>query len=92
MHRHNDMAILACCDRECVGKTLEEGEISFTVKEPFYKGVLVSEKELKALFEESNSMNLVGKKAVGIALKSKLVDEKDVRLINGVPHVQVYRL
>jgi hypothetical protein len=35
-------------------------------------------------------MNFVGKKCVSFAIKEKLIEEKNIMKINGVPHIQVY--
>ena len=92
INKNPDSDILAACDKELAGKTLKENEISFEVKERFYKEKSVSEKELEELLEKYGNINLVGKKTVSIALKKGLVLEKDVKYIEGNPHIQIYKI
>lgn len=83
---------MACCDKELVGKTLCDGEITFEVRERFYKGFIVTGKKLSGLLKNSQNINLVGKKAVGVALKQGLITQSSIRLIQDVPHVQIFKI
>ena len=83
--------ILAACDKEHLGKTFEEGELSFTASERFYKGNEVTEKELEEMIEGADSVNLFGNKCVGIAEKMGYVSEKSIRKIKGIKHAQIYK-
>jgi len=83
---------LACCDEELIGKTLSEGELFFEVKEKFYKGFEVSEEKLAELLKQAENANLVGKKTVGTALKEGLISKNSIRLIQSIPHVQIFKL
>jgi len=67
--------ILAVCDKEHVGKTYEQGELSFRVSEKFYKGEEVTPKDLEQLLMQVDSANLFGNKCVDIALKKGLISE-----------------
>lgn len=84
--------MLACCDKELAGKTLCDEEITFEVREKFYKGFSVDEKKLAELLENFANANLVGKKAVGIALKQGLITQSSIKLIQDVPHVQIFKI
>jgi hypothetical protein len=55
-------------------------------------GEKVTEEELEKNLDEFTSINLVGKHAVGVALKKKLVSKKDVMYINDIPYIQIYRI
>jgi len=83
---------LAVADKECIGKTLKHGKIEFEVKESFYKGTELGENELKQLLREHDNINLVGKKAVGVALSENLISEASIIRISGVPHVQIFKI
>ena len=91
-HECDYKIILAICDKEHVGKTYEEGEISFTASEKFYKGEEITEKEMLEMLNEADSANLFGNKCVEIALKKNLVSEKSVLKIKGIKHVQIYHI
>ena len=83
---------VACCDKEHLGKTFEEGELSFTASAKFYGGEDVTEKQLEEMLKEADSANLFGDKCVGIAEKGGFVSSKSVLKIKGIKHAQIYKL
>lgn len=90
IHSGDKKEIVAICDKELVGKKFSEGRLCLDVKEDFYKGEIANEEEVKEILRGAENLNLVGKKAVGIALKEKIIEENSVLKIKGVPHAQVY--
>ena len=84
--------ILAVCDKELCGKTLKSEDLEFVVSEGFYKDKELEESELKKMLREFDNVNLVGNKAVGIALEEKLASEENVVEIAGVKHVQMFKI
>jgi len=84
--------VLAVCDKELIGKTLEDGKICFTVSESFYGGRLIGEEELSGLLGEHDNINLIGERCVKAALEKGLIREGSIIRIKGVPHAQVFRL
>ena len=86
--------IVALCDRELIGKEYCEGEIVLDLKaySSFYKGQAVAEAEALAALRNATSINLVGKKSVGLAKKLGLAGKDKIRKICGIPHLQVYRI
>ncbi len=92
IHENTEAIILACCDKELVGKKIKKGKLSFHVSERFYKGEPVTEEQLLALLNEFENINLVGKKTIDAAKKSGIVGEKSVIKIGKVPHVQIFKV
>ena len=86
--------VVASCDSELIGKVLKEGEATLDLDKysSFYRGGEVGAEKLAEALKDFSSANLVGKECVAVALESGLVRETDVRYINNVPHVQVYRV
>ncbi|AJF60793.1 MAG: hypothetical protein QT03_C0001G1314 [archaeon GW2011_AR10] len=84
--------VLACCDKELLGKTVQDGEISIEARKGFYGSRKTSEKQLAGMLQEADNINLLGTKAVGVALKQGLIKEGDIIRIGMVPHVQIYKL
>lgn len=91
-HKTSNGNILAACDRELAGKTLKEGEIEFFVSEKFYVEEKITEKELRKKLKSFDNINLVGSRAVGIAIEENIVDKKSVLLIQKVPHAQIFKI
>jgi len=91
-HEFEQKTILAVCDKEHLGKTFEEGEISFTASERFYKGEEITKKELEEMLSEADSANLFGDKCVGVAEEKGFVGEKSIIKIKGIKHAQIYHI
>ncbi len=92
IHISGNRTVLAACDAELIGKTLNFKGVPFHISEAFYKGKKVDEQELAKLLDEHNNINLVGEKVVSVALKKGLISERSIIRIEGIPHAQIYRL
>lgn len=84
--------LLAICDAEILGKTLQEGKIVFRVKEDFYKGSKVNVEEAVAMIENSTIVNMVGRNVVQKAVEKGYVHPDAVLNIEGVPHAQIVKM
>ena len=86
--------IVAVCDAELIGKVLREGELVLNLEKyaSFYQGEQADDATVEKELLTATSINLVGKKATGIAKRMKLVKESDLVTVQKVPHVQVYRI
>lgn len=92
IHTMGAKEVLAVCDKELCGKTLKGSKIELKVSEKFYKGNPLTEQELKTKLQAFENINLVGNKAVGIAVEEKLATEDQVIEIAGVKHVQIFKI
>lgn len=85
--------VVAVCDEDLIGKILEEGKFCLEVKESFFKGKSVSEKEtaeiLEDLSKEDATFNIVGKNSVNAALNAGIISEEGIKTINGIPFALV---
>jgi hypothetical protein len=91
-HASGGNILVAACDMDLLGRKFEEGELRLDVKKDFYDGEKVDEATFLELAAIANIMNLVGKKVVGLAISSGIVDAGCVINIEGIPHAQVLRL
>ncbi|MEW5996929.1 MAG: DUF424 family protein [Candidatus Micrarchaeota archaeon] len=94
LHEREGRRVLAACDRELIGKVLEEGGVvlDLAAYASFYKGDLCTEKELLSRIPSASSLNLIGKKAVAAGLRSGAFPRDEVKYIKGIPHIQLYRI
>ncbi|MEM2908841.1 MAG: DUF424 domain-containing protein [Candidatus Bilamarchaeaceae archaeon] len=95
MHETKGGKIVAACDKELVGKVFEgtDGEcIDLKTYKDFYVGGIATENEIREALKSFSSANLVGKHVVEIAVKEGIVSEECIRYINGIPHIQIYRV
>jgi hypothetical protein len=84
--------LLAACDKELLGKKLKFGEVDFVVRESFYFEKFIDIEELIKLLKEAQIVNLIGDKIIGHLIEKGLVNRNSVKLIDGVSHVQIYKL
>ena len=89
--RGKDM-VVAVCDEDILGKTLEGGRVPFKVSEGFYKGTLGDVDEAIAAMKRATICNLVGKKIVEAAIECNMVHERAVIYFGDVPHAQIVKL
>jgi len=94
VHENEAGPIVAVCDRELIGRILEEGKVHMDLDKyrEFYIGKQAGEDDVKNALKEFSSANLVGKKAVGVALSLELAASEDVMYINETPYIQIYRI
>ena len=83
--------VVAVCDEEILGETLEGGRVPFKVSEGFYKGTLGDVDEAIAAMKQATICNLVGKCIVEAAIENKMVHERAVIYFGDVPHAQIVR-
>lgn len=92
IHRATGDTILAACDEEVLGNTYRGEDTKITVSETFYNGRLVTEEEFIDHMEDVTIMNLVGERAVSIAIEKGHVSEDCILDIGGVKHAQVVKI
>ena len=85
--------IVAVCDKELLGKTFEQGNFQLDVKESFFNGKEVSEKEaletIIDLAKEDATFNIIGPKSVKTALKAGIINEEGIKTIQEIPFALV---
>jgi len=88
IHVRDGERLLAACDEELLGRTFSEGELRLRVSEAFYKGEVITEETLRERMRSVTMMNLVGERAVSVALEARYVSEDATITIGGVKHAQ----
>jgi hypothetical protein len=88
IHKKLGREVLAICDENILGKTLDDGKIHFEIKSDFYQGEKMSEKQVKVLLKDSPNYNLIGKEIVRVAIEIGVVEKENVIKIKGIPHAQ----
>jgi len=84
--------LVSVCDPECLGETYVEGEVSLDVTEEFYGGEEASEADEATVIESltrASVANIVGERAVGVAVEAGIVDEDRVLVVDGTHHAQL---
>lgn len=92
LRKQGQSIVLAICDVELLGKTLNEGKIVFEVSEEFYKGTKTTVEEAINLIRQSTIVNMIGKRIVKKAIEKGLIHPEAVLNISGVPHAQIVKV
>jgi hypothetical protein len=84
--------LVSVCDRECLGETYRNGDVSLTVTEEFYGGAEATDADAEAVVDSLSRAavaNIVGDEAVRVAVEAGLVDEEAVLDVGGTSHAQL---
>ena len=94
IHQDEGKRIVALCDKDLIGKVLDDGEAYMDLDRyrRFYVGEIAEKERIIKELEEFDSINIVGKKSVGVVRDLGLVEEGSILHINDVPYVQIYKI
>jgi len=84
--------IVAVCDRELLNTTITHGDLSIFVSESFYGNCPANEEMVADALKRAGNINLMGKRAVSLAIDLGLVTKSGCIMIGEIPHAQVYSL
>lgn len=88
-HVFGTKIVIALCDKELIGKTLKEGNIIMDLDK--YRHFYIGD-DFKYLDERFDSINAIGKKSIDFLIKNNyLKDKKNVKKIEKVPHIQIFK-
>ena len=88
-YKQGAQRLLAACDAELLGTSHREGKFKLDVPAQFYDGMRVGERELAIYLRSCTVANLVGSRAVGLAITLGFVQRENVLVVQGVPHAQL---
>ncbi|ADQ65724.1 hypothetical protein C499_10989 [Halogeometricum borinquense DSM 11551] len=84
--------LVSVCDRDCLGETYEDGQVSLEVTEEFYGGEEADKVDADAVVDSltrATVANIVGERAVGVAIDAGIVDEETVLDVGETRHAQL---
>jgi len=85
IHKTKYSLLVAICDEDLIGKTIENKNLRINLSERFYKGEDLPEERVIAILKDADSANLVGKKAVKIGLKAGVIKKDNIKEIKEIP-------
>jgi len=88
IHKREGRVIAAVCDTELLGKKFEEGKLQLDLTGDFYKGEEKDSSEAGDLIRNADHVNLIGKESVKLGIQKGIIDEQNVKIVDGVPHAQ----
>lgn len=81
--------LVSVCDADVLGEEFENGDVSLTVDPEFYDGDVASEQAIIDSLAKCSVANLVGTRAVGLAIEHGFVEEENVLNFDGTRHAQL---
>ncbi|MCW8171968.1 MULTISPECIES: DUF424 family protein [Natrialba] len=84
--------LVAICDDDVLGETFEEGELSLTVTEEFYGGESADEAAVVDSLARATVANIVGTRAVELAIDEGFIQAENVLEVDGTHHAQLLRM
>ncbi|MFC6827014.1 DUF424 domain-containing protein [Halopelagius fulvigenes] len=84
--------LVSVCDDDCLGETYENGTVSLEVTEEFYGGEEAERVDEDAVVDSltrATVANIVGERAVGVAVEAGIVDEETVLDVGETRHAQL---
>ena len=88
IHEHKDGPIICVVDNELLNKMFEVNNLQLDLTSDFYKGEDKDPKDIGDLIRNAHGINLVGEKAVQLAIEEGLVDKSMVKTISNIPYYQ----
>jgi hypothetical protein len=85
----NEGLLVAVCDADVLGESFADGDLSLTVTEEFYGGDPADPERVAESLARCTTANLVGHRAVALAVDHGFVDENNVLDIDGTRHAQL---
>jgi hypothetical protein len=92
LHGKGKDGVMALCDPELLGMTLESEEVDLVITRSFYEGDIVEEEMVLRLIPMLGSINAIGDTPVSILKDAGYVDEENIRYFESVPHIQIYNM
>lgn len=84
--------VLAACDLDLLGKNFSKGDLNLEISEDFYGGESMEAEKFVEKLKKAENINLVGEDTIEEAVKLNLVSEDSIVNIQGIPHVQIFKL
>jgi len=81
--------LVSVCDADILGEEFENQDVSLTVDPEFYDGEPAGEDAVVRSLAKCSVANIVGTRAVGLAVEHGLIDEENVLEFEGTRHAQL---
>ncbi len=84
--------VVAACDLDILGETFTEGDVTLHVDAAFYGGDEVDLDAVVDALDHFHTANLVGNELVDGLVDAGVVQEGEPERVDGVRHVQLFRV
>jgi len=91
-HLPGSADVVAVCDRELLNTTISHEKLTVSVHDSFYGTTPASEDEVRSALEKAGNINLIGERAVNVAIIMGYLTRPECIMIGKIPHAQIYRV
>lgn len=88
IHERKGGSIVCVIDKELLNKKFEEDDLQLDLSSNFFKGEEKTWDEAGDLIRNASGVNLVGEKAIKLAIEEGLITEDMIKKIAGIPYYQ----
>ena len=92
IHNLNSGKLFACCDKELIGKKLVLDDLEILISESFYGSESVDVSELLYNIDDCDQINIFGNNVCSILLEKKIISKDHLLYVDGVAHIQIYKM
>ncbi|GEM_PF-2559027 len=92
LHNNIGNKVFACCDKELINTIIKHKELEVNISSSFFGSDILTEEEIINFINECDSANIFGKKICDLLLSKNIIINKQIILINKIPHTQIYKL
>jgi hypothetical protein len=91
-HDNGKDIVVAICDKDLMGKTIEGDTSQVTISDSFYGNEEISEEKAIEMIKGCTIANLMGDSIVTLAQDQGFITKENVISINGVRHAQFVKI
>ena len=88
-HVANNKLVVAACDKDLLGKKIENADLILDLKSDYYNGKETGIDVLKETLRMASAASLIGKDCVSAAEGIDLIKKGQAKNINGIPYLHV---
>lgn len=81
--------LVSVCDADLIGEEFETGDVSLSVDAEFYDGETADEQRIVESLASCSVANIVGTRAVSVAIEHGFIEEENVLDIEDTRHAQL---
>ena len=89
---HNNTRMLNICDADLLGRTLNRDNFSLKISQEYYTDKVIEKEEAKALLQESDNINMVGKEIISLSVDMGIGSQDGVKVVDGIPFLIVFKM
>jgi uncharacterized protein len=92
LHVNENKMLFACCDKELINKEIIFNETTIKLSEKFYGSKEITTEKVLENINKCTQANIFGKNVCELLIDNNLILKEQVLDVNGIPHVQIYKI